>query len=434
MKKVLAILTSLVLILLNMIGLAESSSRNITINLDSATDEEIAEAITALKAEQSARIKTSIQLDVTDISLNKGAIQKVNASVIDLPDQVKAGKFSWTSSDESVATCKNGTIKVVGEGNAIITCASTLSDGNEITASINVTGLLPVQNINLTESKMTVKVGSAIVPQFTISPENASNQTVVIISSNEKVVSMNESGQLMAVSPGKATITITAEDGSKKSAKLQVTVIENVGEYDDVITFAGIPWMESFDNTIASLSEAGYIKADSLDHLKKENANIGGYYLLWREDLGKKGIAECRLTDDKTQNKFMNIKIFGEDLSDETTIGGYSPVMISANFINQDGEPKLVLFNIGLKLNNKDEAFEDLTTKLTSIYGKPHNFTMGSILAYNCWIGKDDSCILLGNGTDSLVLRYGLYYSAEFVQSLEEVITNGVDSSDNSGL
>lgn len=66
-----------------------------------------------------------------------------------------------------------------------------------------------------------------------VSPSNASNQTLTWTSSNKKVVTVDKYGNITVVNAGKAVVTVKAADGSKKKAKCNVTVIDDLEEEGD---------------------------------------------------------------------------------------------------------------------------------------------------------------------------------------------------------
>lgn len=66
-----------------------------------------------------------------------------------------------------------------------------------------------------------------------VSPSNASNQTLTWTSSNKKVVTVDKYGNITVVNAGKAVVTVKADDGSKKKAKCNVTVIDDLEEEGD---------------------------------------------------------------------------------------------------------------------------------------------------------------------------------------------------------
>lgn len=68
--------------------------------------------------------------------------------------------------------------------------------------------------------------------KYSILPSNATTQTVVWSSSNDAVASVDESGTVIAVSPGTAVITATTVDG-KYTASCNVTVKNNLGDVND---------------------------------------------------------------------------------------------------------------------------------------------------------------------------------------------------------
>lgn len=77
--------------------------------------------------------------------------------------------------------------------------------------------------LNRTSVSLTKK-GQTYQLKATASPSNATTKSVTWKSSNTRVVTVNSAGRLTAVGNGSATITVTAKDGSKKTATCKVTV------------------------------------------------------------------------------------------------------------------------------------------------------------------------------------------------------------------
>ena len=99
------------------------------IKLSDASDEQLIEAADAIKAEQRSRIKTRIILEPASLEIAVGKTQKIEATIADLPEGEKTPKLEWATSDKAIATCKNGQVKAVAGGNAVVTCSATLADG-----------------------------------------------------------------------------------------------------------------------------------------------------------------------------------------------------------------------------------------------------------------------------------------------------------------
>ena len=74
---------------------------------------------------------TGIALDKTKAEMAEGETLKLTATIS--PDDATDKTITWTSSNESVATVKNGTVTAVKEGNAIITAKA-----GEMTASCEI--------------------------------------------------------------------------------------------------------------------------------------------------------------------------------------------------------------------------------------------------------------------------------------------------------
>lgn len=139
--------------------------------------------------------------------------------------------YTWSSSDENVAAVKDGTVKGISAGKAVITCIGTAKDGASYKASFTANVLIQITKITADSKEITLapvdrKVSSyqTYTPVLTIEPENASNKELEW-SSSSGVASVDESGRIVSSwGAGTATITGKAKDGSEKSVKIKVTV------------------------------------------------------------------------------------------------------------------------------------------------------------------------------------------------------------------
>lgn len=99
----------------------------------------------------------------------------------------------------------------------------------QIPYTISVAADKKVTGVSLNKTKLTLNVDASAgkttaVLKATVNPKDATNKKLTWKSSNTKVAKVSGTGKVTAVSGGKATITVTATDGSKKSAKCVVTV------------------------------------------------------------------------------------------------------------------------------------------------------------------------------------------------------------------
>lgn len=130
----------------------------------------------------------------------------------------------------------NGTIKV-NEGGKIIT-EGELKNNGEITNNGTIqdpSAIIPVENVSLSETKLTLNVGNKQTLNATVKPENATNKTINWVSNNPEIATV-ENGTVTAIAAGTATITVSTEDG-EKTASCEVTVTDPKNQtYEPVIT------------------------------------------------------------------------------------------------------------------------------------------------------------------------------------------------------
>ena len=134
--------------------------------------------------------------------------------------------LTWTSSDERVVTVdENGLIQAVGTGEALITAKTA----NGLIASCTVTVIIRATQITLTACSHDLYLTSGLdALQMTVEalPENATMPDLVWASSDPAVASVDENGQVAALTTGTTTITATAADDSGMTASYLLTVHE----------------------------------------------------------------------------------------------------------------------------------------------------------------------------------------------------------------
>ena len=114
----------------------------------------------------------------------------------------------------------NCTIKGLKDGSATITVKT--ADGG-FTATCSVTVRTAVTGVSLSQTSATMNKGDTLQLTATISPSNATNQSVTWSSSDSTVASVSNSGLVTAKKGGTATITVKTADGGK-TATCSITV------------------------------------------------------------------------------------------------------------------------------------------------------------------------------------------------------------------
>ena len=166
---------------------------------------------------------TSISLDKSAVSVNINATEQLKATI--LPENASNKKVVWASSDPSVATVSNnGAVRAVAPGTATITCTS--DDGSNVSVACEIRCIQMVNSIrfDVKDRNVIVNKGSFTYLNTIISPENASDKSLTWSSSDPKIVSVSNTGKIQGIAGGSATITCTANDGSGKTASIEVYV------------------------------------------------------------------------------------------------------------------------------------------------------------------------------------------------------------------
>lgn len=184
---------------------SEDGKRSASLNLQV---EAVAESVT-IKAQ-----RTSVLVDK--------AIT-VTASV--LPRAVRDQSVIWTSSDENIATVSSkGKIKGIAPGKAIITAASAAFP--EILATVEIEVIRLATKVTVSAGTEQVTVGETLALACAFEPDDVSSQAVTYKVDRPKIASVNEDGVVTGIKAGTATITVTAADGSKKSSKITIEVVQ----------------------------------------------------------------------------------------------------------------------------------------------------------------------------------------------------------------
>ncbi|MCT4601267.1 MAG: Ig-like domain-containing protein, partial [Marinifilaceae bacterium] len=156
----------------------------------------------------------SISLNKTSVSLEEGSKTILTATV--LPENASDKTVIWTSADDKIASVKDGEISGIKAGETSIT-AST-KDGNKIaTCKVSVSApIVNVTNVYLNKYNLDLEIGGTFTLVPKIFPNKATNKKVKWTSDNTKVASVVD-GKVTAIAAGKATITVSSEDGNKTS-------------------------------------------------------------------------------------------------------------------------------------------------------------------------------------------------------------------------
>lgn len=162
----------------------------------------------------------ALTLSEESVAINKGKTLTLEAVVG--PENATSKAVEWLSSDENVATVKNGKIQTKATGPCDITCRATDSSGVKAVCHVEVIQM--VTSVTTKAQKLTIPYGSSSTVEMTFKPADATDQSLLWASSDESICTVDAAGVMTAVGSGDCTITATTADGSNKSVKIKVHV------------------------------------------------------------------------------------------------------------------------------------------------------------------------------------------------------------------
>ena len=170
---------------------------------------------------------TGVNVSEKTVVIPKGGIKPLVASVV--PANAGEKGLVFKTNNANVATVSNeGVVTGVSEGWAVITICAKENEAIYATCTVKVGLPVYVTKITLDTTNVTMWAGATRQLGVSIEPANADIKTVTYGSSNPDVATVSSNGLITAKKKGTATITVTATDGSGKSASCAVIVKQPV--------------------------------------------------------------------------------------------------------------------------------------------------------------------------------------------------------------
>lgn len=175
------------------------------------------------KAEKNYIPVERIELNKTELNLETENEFQLEAKIY--PENATNRSVKWVSSDSrTVSVDQNGLLKALVGGKCTIMAKS--DDGVYATCEVSsVQGYVPVDEIKVTPTEKTIKVGESFVLEVKVLPLNATNQGVEITIPGRDIIDVTPLGEVIGVGPGTAEILFSIKDETVKS-KCVVTVTE----------------------------------------------------------------------------------------------------------------------------------------------------------------------------------------------------------------
>lgn len=169
-----------------------------------------------------------------------------------LPLSTSDERITFSSSNSDIASVNDQGI-VIARKKGTCTITATSVDGG-YTATCEVIVTQPAEAVTLEKHSLTLKVGDTDQLFAQITPATADNKVIDWSSSDEEVVSVDASGNIVALKPGEAWVKAVSNDNAAAKDSCKVTVTQSV---------SGITLAQ--DNyTLLSLDETVQIEATVL--------------------------------------------------------------------------------------------------------------------------------------------------------------------------
>lgn len=168
---------------------------------------------------------TAINLSQSTLNLGVGDNYTLNHTLT--PSNTTQTELSWSASPSGIVSINNGVINALTSGTCTITCSSVDNPSVSATCSVTVVASpIKITNISLSNNTLSIDNGSSETLTATITPSDATNQ-ILTWSANNENVTLAPNGSTCVVTGravGESIITVSANDGSGKSATCTVTI------------------------------------------------------------------------------------------------------------------------------------------------------------------------------------------------------------------
>ena len=216
---------------------------------------------------------TGIELNITNTTLDIGGTVNLSAKIS--PNNATNKTVIWTSNNDGVASVSNGTVTAKQAGTAVITAKSV--NGKEASCVIVVrSNAIEVTSIKLDTTGVKLEIGKSIALHATVEPADATNKSITWISSNDKIASVDGSGNVTAKRTGTATIIAKTNNGKEASATISISgnrihFLKQTPDANGNMVSSDCIILES--NGKFALVDAGYVPAG----VTYENTNLAKY-------------------------------------------------------------------------------------------------------------------------------------------------------------
>jgi len=183
----------------------------VTVTLDGGALSKTIAVTQAAKASQAITSLSDISKTVGDADFDLSATATSGLAV------------TYISSNTSVATISGSTVHIVGAGTTTITASQ--AGNSSYAAATPVTATLTVEELKVSAIRLGLSIMQGNTAKLTaaVSPTNATNTNVTLSSNNATVATVDNTGNIAALTVGTAIITVASADGAA-SVEFEINV------------------------------------------------------------------------------------------------------------------------------------------------------------------------------------------------------------------
>ena len=179
----------------------------------------------------------------------KGELNVLYGETAQLQLKKEYASLTWESSDTGVATVENGAVSGVGPGQATVTALQDAKVVGEFTVSVDI---IAITDIFLQFDEVTLDIGGTTQLGYSVFPTNASDYGITYTSINPDVATIDETGKVVGVAPGKTNLVVSTLSGITASCEVIVeepSALEKLNEEESkVFNYMVDSFLKSFYN------------------------------------------------------------------------------------------------------------------------------------------------------------------------------------------
>lgn len=150
--------------------------------------------------------------------------QKLELTAVVQPSNATDKTLTYTSSDVNVAKVnQSGVVTAVSVGTVDITVKA--ANGKQGVISIEVVPI-EAESVKAKSEEASIQVGKTVKLEFTVLPEDTTDSSLTFSSSDDKIATVSETGEVTAVAVGTTEITAKTKNDKKTVVKITVTAAE----------------------------------------------------------------------------------------------------------------------------------------------------------------------------------------------------------------